>query len=438
VQEDRQPAAASEEQAMTQSKSQKKRILYVQLSSGVGGGIINGLYPIVACLNRDRYEPLVLFYWPNPYRERFEALGVKTIVFEKPRSRQHPAPVAQLQKNRLVKNLQRDNGRVNALYHALGSYVRLSYCVPQTLELVKLIKAHDIDLVHLNSSNVGHGREVVLAAKLAGLPCICHVRNFSEFQAADRLIARFVDQYIYCSNAIGQHCVTQGVTPTKGCIIRNGLIDVEKWSQPYDTAQMRREIGWSNKDFIVGNIGRLVPWKGQDIFLKALAEVKREVPGIKGLVVGGVTKSAERQGEQPFSYYERLLALTKSLKLTDNVHFTGFRSDIPRIMASVDVVVHSSSEPEPASMVVIEGMFAGRPVIATNGGGMSEMIDDGVTGLLVPLKDPQAMAQAILLYYQDRALAKRIAIAGQQKAEEQFRAQRYVGEVRALYQTLLA
>ena len=423
---------------MTQSKSQKKRILYVQLSPGVGGGIINGLYPLATCLNRDRYEPLVLFYWPNPYRERFEASGVKTIVFEKPRSRQHPAPVAQLQKNRLVRNLQQGNGRGNALYHALGSYVRLSYYIPQISRLAKLMKVHDIDLVHLNSCSTGHGREVVLAAKLAGLPCICHVRNFSQFQAADRLIARFVDQYIYCSNAIGQHCVTQGVTPTKGCTIRNGLVDVEKWSRPYDTAQMRREIGWSNKDFIVGNMGRLVPWKGQDVFLKALAEVKREVPDIKGLVVGGVTKSAERQDEQPFSYYERLLALTKSLNLTDNVHFTGFRSDIPRIMASVDVVVHSSSEPEPASMVVIEGMFAGRPVIATNGGGMSEMIADGVTGLLVPLNDPQAMAQAILLYYQDRALAKRIAIAGQQKAEEQFRAQRYVGEVQALYQTLLA
>jgi len=418
----------------------KKRILYVQLSPDVGGGLINGLYAIVACLDRSQYEPLLLFYWPNPYRERFEDLGVKTMVFEKPKPWQHPTPVARLQKSALVKSLQkRKASRSSALYHALGSYIRLSYYIPQILRLAKLMKANDIDLVHLNKDPTQHGREIVLAAKLAGLPCISHVRNFSEFQAADRLVARFVDQFIYCSNAIGQHCVTQGrVPPTRGCTIRNGLIDVEKWSRPYDTAQVRREIGWSNKDFVVGNIGRIVPWKGQDVFLKALAEAKRTVPDIKGLIVGGPDKSLDGQGQQPAAFYEQLLVLAKSLDLTDSVHFTGFRDDIPRIMASVDVVVHSSSLPEPAAMVVVEAMFAGRPVIATNGGGMPEIIDDGETGLLIPLNDPQAMAQAILTLHRDRALAQRIAIAGRQKANKQFKAQRYASEVEAVYRTLLA
>jgi len=433
VQDDQQPAATLEEQAMPQSESRKKRILYVQLSSGVGGSIINGLYPIVACLDRDRYEPLVLFYWPNPYRERFEVLGVKTMVFEKPRPWQHPAPVAQVQKSALVKSLQKRKGnRSSALYHTLGSYVRLSYCIPQILRLTKLMKVNNIDLVHLNSDPIGHGSEVVLAAELAGLPCICHVQNFSEFQAAERLIGRFVE-YIYCSNAIRQHCITRGgVAPTKGHTIYYGLVDVAKWFQPYDTSQVRREMGWSDKDFIVGNIGRLVPWKGQDVFLKGLAEAKGEAPDIKGLVVGGASRTPEGQ-----CFYERLLALTESLNLTDNVHFTGFRDDIPRIMASVDVVVHSSSQPEPGGTVAYEAMFAGRPVIATNAGGMPEIIDDGVTGLLVPPNDPSAMAWAILSLYRDRPLAEQIGVAGRQKAEEQFGAQRYVGEVEALYHTLL-
>jgi glycosyltransferase involved in cell wall biosynthesis len=419
---------------VNQGKSRKKRILYVQPGSGIGGGIIHGLYPIVAGLDRDRYEPLVLFYWPNPYRERFEALGVKTIVFEKPKPWQHPTPVAQIQKkSRLVKDLQRGRGISSAFYHALGSYVRLGYYIPQILRLAKHMRANDVDLVHLNSSGVGHGREIVLAAKLVRLPCVCHAQNFSNFQAADRLVARFVDRYIFCSNTIGQHCVTQGVTPTKGRTIRCGLVDVERWSQPYDTSQMRREVGWSDEDFIVGNIGHLVPWKGQDVFLKALAEAKREVPDIKGFIVGGPGETPEGQ-----SFYERLLVLTESLDLTNNVHFTGFRDDIPRIMASVDVVVHSSSQPEPLGMVIAEGMMAGRPVIATNAGGVPEIIEDGVTGLLVPPNHPQAMARAILSLYQDRALAKQIAIAGQQKAEEQFDVQHYIGAVEAIYQTLLA
>ncbi len=415
---------------MTRKRARKKRILYVQISPGTGGANINVFYPMVTGLDRDRYEPVVLFYWPDPfYGEQFEALGIKTIVFEKPRSRQHPALVAQLQKNRLVKNLQQGKNRNNALYHAIGSYVRLSYQIPQILRLAKHMKVNDVDLVHLTGDPSGHGREVVLAAKLAGLPLVCYAQNFSEFQAVDRQIARFIDRYVFCSNAIGEHCVRLGgAVPTRGCTIYPGVVDGGRWSRPYDTSKVRREIGWADKDFIVGNIGRLVSWKGQDVFLKALAEVKREVASIKGLVVGGPTGS-------PF--YERLLALRESLNLTDNVHFTGYRSDIPQILASVDVFVHSSSDPEPFATAAIEAMMSGRPVIAINAGGMPEMIDDGVTGLLAPLNDPQAMAQAILFYYRDRARARQIAKAGQQKAKAQFTAQRNIDEFQALYQTLL-
>lgn len=248
---------------MDQGKHQKRRILYVQLGSGIGSGIINGLYPIVAGLDRGRYEPVVLFYWPNPYRERLEALGVETILFEKAKPWKHPAPIVRAQKTGLVKGLQKGKSRGGTLYHALGSYLRLGYYIPQILRLAGHMRNNHIDLVHLNSSGIGHGCEIVLAAKLTGLPCVCHVQNFSEFQAADRLVARFVDQYIFCSDAIGQHCMTQGrIASNRGRTVRYGLDNVEKWSRSYDTSQVRRENGWSEKDFVVGNIGRLVPWKG--------------------------------------------------------------------------------------------------------------------------------------------------------------------------------
>lgn len=421
-----------EERSVDQSKLQKRRILYVQLGSGVGGGIINGLYPIVAGLDRDRYEPIVLFYWPNPYRQRFEALGVKTLLFAKPKPWKHPIPIVQAQKTGLVTRLQKGKSRCGTLYHVLGSYLRLGYYIPQILRLARCMRNLHIDLVHLNSSGIGHGREIVLAAKLTGLPCVCHVQDFGEFQAADRLVARFVGQYIFCSDAIGQHCMAQGrIAPNRGRTVRYGLCNVEKWSRSYDTSQVRREIGWSEKDFVVGNIGRLVPWKGQDVFIRALAEVKQEVPDVKGLVVGGPDA---RKGQ---AFYEQLLALRESLNLADNVHFTGFRDDIPRIMASVDVVVHSASRPEPGGTVVSEAMFAGRPVIATDAGGVPEIIDDGVTGLLIPLNDPHAMALGILCIYRDRPLAERMGIAARQKAEEQFDLRRYVVEVESMYEAAL-
>lgn len=415
---------------MDQGGTPVKRILYVETASGVGGSITNVLYPMVAGLDRNRYEPVVLFYWPNPYQERFETLGVETMLFNKPKPWTHPAPVARLQQNKMVKSFQTGKGRSRALYHALGSYLQIGYHAPQVWRLAQLLRAGHIDLVHLNSVPVRHGREIVLASKLADRPVVCYAQNFSEFQAIDQVIARLIDQYIFCSQAIGQHCIKYGgALPTRGRTIYPCVADVAIWSQPYDTFQIRRELGWPDQAFVVGCIGRLVPWKGQHIFLKALAEVKRAVPDIKGLIVGGPKDT---------DFYEQLLNLTESLDLRNNAYFTGFRDDIPQIMASLDVLVHSSCQPEPFATVVIEGMMAGRPVIATNAGGMPEMIKHGVTGLLVEIDDPQAMADAILYYYRDRTRAGEIALAGQQRATTELTAQRHVDEFHKVYRTLLA
>ena len=417
----------------------KKRILYFELTSGIGGSIINVLYPVVTNLDRELYEPLVLFYRPNPYRARFESAGVKTLVFEKPHSGQHPAPIVELKKNRIIKNIKRNNGRAKALYHTLGSYVRLSYCLPQIFRLARLLKEHRIDLVQINGASVGPAREIILAAKLAGVPTLCYVQGFNEFQAVDRQIARLVTQFVFCSNAIGKHCTTSGqVNPEGTCTIYPGVVDVGKWSQPYDSIRLRQEFGWTEGDFVVGNVGRLVGWKGQDVFIKAMAQVKKEVPDIKGLLVGEPNKDEEGPNGEPSPFYRHLLDLVHSLGLTENVHFAGFRSDIPEILSAVDVLVHSSTEPEPFATAVIEGMMSGSPVIAAQAGGMPEMIKDKVTGLLSPPGDPQAMAQAILFYHRDRDRAKRIALAGQKRATADLTAERHIREFYALYESLFA
>jgi len=418
---------------------QKKRILFVEQWPGIGGAITNVLYPMITNLDRNRYEPFVLFYWPHPYAEKFEALGIKTMVFEESKSWEHVGVVNQLQKSNLVKTLQGDNGRSSAAYHAVGSYVRLSYYLPQIMQLVKIIRANEIDLVHLNSDPTRHGREVIIAAKLAGAKTLCYAQNFSEFQAVDRQIARLIDRYVFCSQAIGRHCISLGgATPDQGCTIYPGVPDTEKWSQARDRSKLRREFGWSDQDFVLGNIGRLVSWKGQHIFLKALAEVKQHLPNVKGLIVGGPLETSTGQNGQSPTFYEELLALTKALDLESNVTFAGFRSDIPEILASVDVFVHSSSEPEPFATAVIEALMAGCPVIATNAGGMPEMIANAQTGMLCDINNPKSMAQAMLIYYYSQTQTQRIAKAGQQRAAQYLTAQRHINEFHTLYESILA
>ena len=146
---------------------------------------------------------------------------------------------------------------------------------------------------------------------------------------------------------------------------------------------LRRELGLEGVQ-VVGAFGRITPWKGQNVLLEALPYL----PDVHALVVGEA-KSEER------TYAEALRQQSKDLGLEDRVHFVGFRRDIPQLMRLSDVVVHTSVAPEPFGRVVVEGMLASRPVVATRGGGVLEIIDDGDNGVLVPPGDPNALAEVL-------------------------------------------
>jgi glycosyltransferase involved in cell wall biosynthesis len=174
-----------------------------------------------------------------------------------------------------------------------------------------------------------------------------------------------------------------------------------------------------------------VPWKGQEIFLRALARVAPQVSNLKALIVGDADPPTET------TYRERLRALTEQLGLADIVRFTGFCSDISAVMASLDVLVHSSSSPEPFGIVVIEGMAAGKPVIATRAGGVLDIIEDGTNGLLVPIGDEHAMADAILNLAHHRDLAVRLGTRARECVATRFTAAQYAQAVQAIYQNLV-
>ena len=126
-----------------------------------------------------------------------------------------------------------------------------------------------------------------------------------------------------------------------------------------------------------------------------------------------------------------------SLGLKEKAIFTGLRNDVPRLMAALDVVVHASSQPEPFGLVVIEGMAAGKPVVATAAGGVLDIIEDGVNGLLVPCKDSKAMARAIIKILSDRDKAEQIGNAARQRIFEKFTVRHQVTAVQNLYDSIL-
>jgi glycosyltransferase involved in cell wall biosynthesis len=110
---------------------------------------------------------------------------------------------------------------------------------------------------------------------------------------------------------------------------------------------------------------------------------------------------------------------------------------VPRLMSALDVVVLSSSAPEPFGRVVIEGMAAGKPVVATAAGGVLDIIEDGLNGLLVPCKDSKAMAEAILQLLSDRGKAERMGLAARQRVAERFTVEHHVAKVQSVYESVM-
>ena len=129
--------------------------------------------------------------------------------------------------------------------------------------------------------------------------------------------------------------------------------------------------------------------------------------------------------------------MVKSLHIEDKIIFTGFRRDVSILILALDVVVHASSTPEPFGLVVIEGMAAGKPIVATAAGGILDIVEDGVNGLLVPPKDAKALSRAILQIMSNPDRAKQMGVAARRRVAEKFTVQHQVKAVQELYDTIL-
>ena len=407
----------------------RHRILYVEQPAFVGGAVIS-LYELVRGLDTSLYEPIMLFYGPNPYREQFRALGVKVITL----SEQAPTatPSAGSQRD-IAASLSRYGNWLATGYRAAQEvYVATRRDWPLARRVAHVIRNKAIDLVHHNNSLRGN-RATVMAARLAGVPQVCHMRmSLSRLSFFKRSLARFVNAFIYISKAVERSCRNQGIAADKGQVVYNP-INVEVFGQPDGVGELRAEFGLAAQDQLISNIGRLDWWKGHEYFLQAMAEVVQSQPDTKALIVGEPDSSHLSQ-----AYYQRLQQLVTDLQLSHHVIFTGFRTDVPRIMAASDIVVHSASEPEAFGRVIVEAMAAGRPVIATAAGGVLDIIEDQVTGLLVPPKNGALMAKAVQQLLQNREQARMIGQRAQQVAKERFSVKQHRAAVQRIYQKILA
>jgi glycosyltransferase involved in cell wall biosynthesis len=218
------------------------------------------------------------------------------------------------------------------------------------------------------------------------------------------------------------------------CIVIPNAVDLTQFDSTQKAEKdIRAEFGWDRSHKVFCLAGRVVAWKGQDYFIRALAEACKADKRIRGLIVGDGDKSKSND-----AYIAGLRSLVTESGLNDIVRFTGNRNDVPDIMKSSDVVVCASSSPEPFGRVIIEGMASGAVVIATDAGGAPDIIENDVNGLLVPIKNSHAMAQAMLRLCTDADLTKRLKVAAMTSVHDLYTANRHVDAVCKIYESTRA
>jgi glycosyltransferase involved in cell wall biosynthesis len=410
-----------------------RKVLFV--TRIVRGGVEVVVEHLVKGLDKDRYVPIVLLDTDiqSDIRERLTRSNIKTINLRKCKEEGGNGPPKSTRKRNVADRVQYHFGKKGLqLYTSLKAFRHfIQQQLPRVKLYVKAIRENEIDLVH-TQHDLYRGKPEIVAAKIAGVPCISHRHGYSEYSGFDKIFTRFVNAFIYISSDVAKHHFGQGEPESKGVVIHNG-IDVKGFTQ-FDTAQIKNELSCKPGDRLVGIIGRIDWWKGQEFFIEAVAEVAKQIPEVKGLIIGGLKNI---QVADRTEYYNKLQLLVKSLDIGENIIFTGFRNDVPQLITLLEVVVHASATPEPFGLVVIEGMAAGKPVVATSAGGVLDIIEDGVNGLLVPCKDSKAIARAILHLLSDRDKAVQMGQAARRRVIEKFTVRQQVTAVQNLYDSIL-
>ena len=311
---------------------------------------------------------------------------------------------------------------------------RRQISVSRIVRLVAIIRAEGIQLVHSMGARADFCARI--AARLGGAPLVVStIAMFAEsydvspfkralYGVAVRLTERLSDGFIAVSDAVRRVLVEEHRIPEEKVVTIYNGVELEAFRPDVqDDPELRRMLGLDLEAPVVGTIGRLVYQKAQDVFLQAASLVIQAVPDAQFLVVG----------EGPLRPALERLSQELGLK---KCRFAGFRADVPDVLSVMDVFVLSSIL-EGFPQVLFEALAAARPVVATRIDGVTEVVQHGATGLLVPPRDPAALADAIVSLLNDRSLGRRLGEAGRRLVEERFASSRMVEEVDRFYSTLL-
>lgn len=390
--------------SIPRQKIQKTTNILFQISSvGISGAEIVVLN-VIKYLNREKFMPFVYCHVKNiRLIERLRRLKVEYRTTSK---------FPELKKI----------GRPGLKFSKIFAYIRSISGI--CFELIPLIKQKKIDIVYANA--YPDCLYCIFPAAIMRVPLVWHVHNIRKIHWMNSFLYRIAGalsrKIITVSNACKLNLLKTKINPSKFVTIYNG-IDLERFQREESRKDIRKELKIDSKTKLVGFFGQPIPEKGHVYFIEAAAEVVKIFPDSKFLIVGYLHDS---------EYQNELYKNVNRLKIQNHIIFTGWRDDIPDIMASIDVMAHARTTPEPAGLVLIEAMAMGKPVVTSGTGGIPELVENGVTGIIVSPEDSEALASGIITLLQNPQKAGNMGLEGRKRVEERFSLDRQIKEIEEL------
>ncbi len=306
--------------------------------------------------------------------------------------------------------------------------MRNEFDLPAILRLAWAMKRKKCLLVHFHDAHSAAVGSV--AASLAKVPFRIITRRvdfpLKKNYFSRRKYMKNIDVIIAISEGVKKVLVEGGVDPENVEVISSG-IDFSSFEEDSlaltSKDYLHREFSFEVDDYLVGIVAHLADHKGHQYLIQATKILKQQAPKIKTIIVG----------EGPLSM--ELDRQAKELDVEDIVFFLGFRKDIPKILSSLDLFV-LSSHLEGMGSSILDAMASRLPVVATKVGGIPEVVINGETGLLVPPRNPSALARAILRLYSDETLASRLGQKGYELVHRKFSAEAMADKVVRLYEKI--
>jgi len=297
------------------------------------------------------------------------------------------------------------------------------------LTLRRVIQEEGIQLVHTHGSKDSWAAALAtrsISSQILVLRTRHNIFKVSRHPLNRLLYRQLTDHVVAISQHIMDSFTADGFLPERRLSLIHTGVEVEQYQPGIDGSYIRAELDIPPDEPLIGTIASLIPHKGQAVLLEAAALMLQQGRPVNVLLVGGCHST----GRKPLEEQAQRLGIGSRLRLQ------RFRQDIPQILAALDVFVLPSLQ-EGLGTAAIEALAMERPVVATRVGGIPDVIQDGVTGLLVPPGDPQSLAQAILRLLDNRELAQALARAGRKHIKREFTVQGMVDKTEALYYRLL-